>query len=59
MLIKYGGGGGGEGEGRGVREGGRITSLSAVFCVSKCPLLFDKFCLMMVRCLLLRELECC
>ena len=56
MLIKYGGGGGG-GEGRGVREGGRI--LSAVFCVSKCPLLFDKFCLMMVRCLLLRELECC
>ena len=31
-----------------MREGGRITSLFAVFCVSKCPLLFDKFCLMMI-----------
>ena len=52
MLIKHGGEGGGEG---GVREGGRITSLFAVFCVFKCPWLFDKYCLMMVRCLLRRE----
>ena len=28
---------GGVGVGGGVREGGRITSLFAVFCVFKCP----------------------
>ena len=43
-ALRGGGGGGGGGWGGGgwgwvggVREGGRITSLFAVFCVFKCP----------------------